>query len=145
MYPSILRKKREVIRNAELIRMLCILLLSKLVALRLRMTSSMRGCTHCPVCCFGVAGVDFCSSFFGVKFSVGRLEIAFVSGDELFCPDVVCEMLCDIGASAVEDIVLVACCRVSVARCRKSNLLCLLVSRSRYLTSVHSRRWVYAK
>lgn len=86
------------------------LLLSKLVALRLRMTSSMRGCSHCPVCCLGVAGLVFPSSFFGVRLSIGRLEGA-LSGDEPFCADVVCKSVCEVDASAVEDIVLVASSR----------------------------------
>ena len=103
-------KKEKRIRP-ELISMALTLLPSKLVALRRRMTSFIRGCTQ-PESRRGVSGLAFCgvaASFRGVRLSAGRVTLLLENGDVLLTsflmPAAVCATVCDDGMMAVEDIV----------------------------------------
>lgn len=89
-------------RTSALTVMAFMLLESKLVALRRRMTSLMRGCSHrpvpfgvCTVSCF--CGVLFADDLEGVRLSVGRFaeefEVVVVNGDELVLVSAVEDML----------------------------------------------------
>lgn len=106
----ILGTKKEKRIRPELMRIALTLLPSKLVALRRRMTSFMRGCTQ-PESCLG-GGVltlwGVAASFFGVRLSAGRVMLLFEKGEMLLTsfltPAAVCATVCDDGMMAVEDI-----------------------------------------
>lgn len=86
--------------RTELIRMLVTLLLSKLVAFRRRMTSSILGCVHCPFCRAGVEGC-WVVSFLGVL----RMGSALAIAEGL--PVEVCDTDCEVVANAVDDMAAV--------------------------------------
>lgn len=89
--------KRERTIKPALSRMVVTLLLSKLVALRRRMTSSMRGCVHCPVCRWGVRGVCVTSLRSG-------------SGEDVPAAVREVEVAVDVVASAVDDMLFFDVC-----------------------------------